>query len=41
MNANVRPENMELITTKALAEAFRENQIKEIFWKNFFLYFSF
>ena len=30
MTGNVRPENMERITTKALAEAFIENQIKEI-----------
>ena len=30
MTGNVRPENMERITTRALAEAFIENQIKEI-----------
>ena len=30
MNSNVRPENMERITTKALADSFIEEQVKEI-----------
>ena len=30
MTGNVRPENMERITTKALADAFIEEQVKEI-----------
>ena len=30
MSGNVRPENMERITTKALADAFIEEQIREI-----------
>ena len=30
MEKTVRPENMERITTKALAEAFIEEQVKEI-----------
>ena len=30
MSSNVRPETMERITNKALAEVFIENQVKEI-----------
>lgn len=30
MSSNVRPETMERITDKALAEVFIENQVKEI-----------